>query len=104
MKEILNRLFAHQTLSQSEARGALLGIGQGQYNAAQMTAFLTVYVMRNITVAELEGFRDAMLELCQSVDLADFDPMDVCGTGGDGKDTFNISTLASLCLPMRGAT
>lgn len=58
--------------------------------------------MRSITVAELEGFRDALLELCLALDFAEYDPMDVCGTGGDGKDTFNISTLASFVVAGAG--
>ena len=67
-----------------------------------MAAFLTVYLMRPITVEELEGFREAMLEQCLSLDLSDFDPMDLCGTGGDGKNTFNISTLASFVVAGAG--
>mgnify|MGYP006269823019 CR=1 FL=1 len=97
MKAILNHLFDHQTLSQAEAREVLSNIARGGvYNPSQVAAFLTVFIMRGITVSELSGFREAMLELCVPVDLADYDPMDLCGTGGDGKDTFNISTLASF--------
>jgi anthranilate phosphoribosyltransferase len=73
-----------------------VNIANGVYNPSQISAFLTVYMMRSITIEELEGFRDALLELCLAVDLADYDPIDLCGTGGDGKDTFNISTLASF--------
>ncbi len=79
----------------------MIGIAKGDYNTSQIAAFLTIYAMRSITVAELEGFRDAMLELCLAVDLSAYDPMDVCGTGGDGKDTFNISTLS--CFVVAGA-
>jgi anthranilate phosphoribosyltransferase len=102
MKSILNHLFEYKTLDKAQAKEILVNIGQGRYNNAQITAFLTVYMMRSITVDELEGFRDAMLELCLAVDLADYDPMDVCGTGGDGKDTFNISTLASFVVAGAG--
>ncbi|GAB2802419.1 anthranilate phosphoribosyltransferase [Rhabdobacter roseus] len=101
MKKILAHLFDYKSLSKEQAREVLLGIGKGDYNASQIAAFLTVYAMRSITVQELEGFRDAMLELCLAVDLAAYDPMDVCGTGGDGKDTFNISTLS--CFVVAGA-
>jgi anthranilate phosphoribosyltransferase len=102
MKSILNHLFEYKTLDKAQAKEILVKIGQGQYNNAQITAFLTVYMMRSITVEELEGFRDAMLELCLAIDLSDYDPMDVCGTGGDGKDTFNISTLASFVVAGAG--
>jgi anthranilate phosphoribosyltransferase len=102
MKEILNHLFEYKTLSKDEAKAILTDIAQGRYTHVQIASFLTVYMMRSITVAELEGFRDAMLELCLALDLAEYDPMDVCGTGGDGKDTFNISTLASFVVAGAG--
>ena len=96
MKTILNRLINHDLLSKEDARQVLVNIARGDYNTSQIAAFLTVYMMRSISIEELEGFRDALLELCLAVDLSDYDPIDLCGTGGDGKDTFNISTLASF--------
>lgn len=96
MKELLNRLISHETISKEEAKRVLINISKGEYNDSQIAAFLTVYMMRSITLHELEGFRDALLELCLPVDLQQYDPIDLCGTGGDGKDTFNISTLASF--------
>jgi len=96
MKELLNRLINHETISKEEARKALVNISNGEYNQSQIAAFLTVYMMRSITIEELEGFRDALLDLCLSVDLKAYNPIDLCGTGGDGKDTFNISTLSSF--------
>lgn len=96
MKDILNRLFEHQSLDKSTAKEILINLAQGKYNNSQVAAFLTVYLMRSITVDELEGFREAMLELCVPVDLSEFEVIDLCGTGGDGKNTFNISTLASF--------
>ena len=97
MKKILNRLFEHNTLSREEAKEVLTKIAEGgNYNNSQIAAFLTVFLMRNISVEELSGFREAMLELCIKVDLSDYNPIDLCGTGGDGKDTFNVSTLASF--------
>ena len=96
MKEILNRLINHEEISREEARQVLVNISEGAYNPNQIASFLTVYMMRNISLPELEGFRDALLELCLPVNLEDYDPVDLCGTGGDGKDTFNISTLASF--------
>lgn len=96
MKETLNRLINHERLSKEDARSILVNIAKGSYNPSQIAAFLTVYMMRSISIDELEGFRDALLELCLAVDLSDYEPIDLCGTGGDGKDTFNISTLASF--------
>ena len=96
MKELLNRLINHETISKEEANRVLVNISKGEYNQSQIAAFVTVYMMRSITVEELEGFRDALLELCVAVDLSDYNPIDLCGTGGDGKDTFNISTLSSF--------
>ena len=96
MKQILNRLINHETISREEAKGVLVEISNGSFNDSQIAAFLTVYMMRSITLEELEGFRDALLEMCLAVDLDQYNPVDLCGTGGDGKDTFNISTLASF--------
>ena len=102
MKDILKELFEQKALSKETARQVLLNLGQGLYNPSEMAAFLTVFLMRNITVNELEGFRDAMLELCIKPDLGTHEVIDLCGTGGDGKDTFNISTLASFVVAGAG--
>lgn len=102
MKAILNHLFEYKTLSKEQAKQVLINISQGVYNSSQIASFLTVYMMRSVRVEELEGFRDAMLELCLAVDLSAYDPMDLCGTGGDGKDTFNISTLSSFVVAGAG--
>jgi anthranilate phosphoribosyltransferase len=96
MKAILNRLIQHQQLSKEEARQMIINIADGQYNTSQIASFLTVYMMRSISLEELEGFRSALLELCIAIDLSEFYTIDLCGTGGDGKDTFNISTLSSF--------
>ena len=96
MKNILNRLINHELLSKLEAKEVLVNISNGSYNTSQIASFLTVYMMRNITINELAGFREALLELCIPVDLSNYNTIDLCGTGGDGKDTFNISTLASF--------
>lgn len=96
MKETLNKLINHEILPKEEAKQVLVNIAKGDYNPSQIAAFLTVYMMRSVTIEELEGFRDALLDLCLAVDLSEYDPIDLCGTGGDGKDTFNISTLASF--------
>ena len=98
MKEILKKLCDHESLSRAEAKKILVNISNSEYNDAQIAAFVTVYLMRAITVDELSGFRDALLDLCIPVDFEGQDTIDMCGTGGDGKNTFNISTLALLLL------
>ena len=102
MKHILNRLIKHETISANEAKQVLIKISKGDYNQSQIASFLTVFMMRNITLEELKGFRDALLELCVPVDLSAYNPIDLCGTGGDGKDTFNISTLSSFVTAAAG--
>lgn len=103
MKAILNHLFEHKTFSQAESKEILTNISSGKYNSSQMAAFMTAYCMRNITVEELQGFREAMLALCLPIGLnKHFNLVDLCGTGGDGKDTFNISTLASFVVAGAG--
>ncbi|EDP71707.1 anthranilate phosphoribosyltransferase [Flavobacteriales bacterium ALC-1] len=96
MKQLLNRLINQESISSDEAKNVLVNISEGKYNQSQIASFLTVYMMRSITLEELRGFRDALLELCIRVDLDDYNTIDLCGTGGDGKDTFNISTLSSF--------
>lgn len=102
MKTILNRLINHEILSKAEAKEVLVNISAGNYNASQIASFLTVYMMRSITIEELSGFREALLELCIPVDFSAYNTIDLCGTGGDGKDTFNISTLASFIVAGAG--
>lgn len=102
MKKILSHLFENKTFSRAEAQKILTSIALGEYNTSQIAAFITVYGMRNITVEELQGFRDAMLDLCVKLDFSNHELIDLCGTGGDGKDTFNISTLASFVVAGTG--
>jgi anthranilate phosphoribosyltransferase len=102
MKQILNQLFDHQKLSRDQAKTVLINISQNAYNASQLAAFISVYLMRNISVDELSGFRDALLDLCIKVDFEDLPVVDLCGTGGDNKNTFNISTLASFLVAGAG--
>ncbi|MFM2337273.1 MAG: hypothetical protein RL115_466 [Bacteroidota bacterium] len=101
MKKILQYLFEHKTLSRQQAKEVLVNIGKGNYNEHEVTAFMTVYLMRSITIEELQGFREALLELCVKADLSGYETMDIVGTGGDGKNTFNISTLS--CFIVAGA-
>jgi anthranilate phosphoribosyltransferase len=101
MKQILNELIDHRSLTRESAHQVLVDLASGKYNQSQTVAFMTIYMMRTITIDELQGFRDAMLELCIPVKL-DAPVMDVCGTGGDGKNTFNISTLSSFVVAAAG--
>jgi anthranilate phosphoribosyltransferase len=102
MKNILNHLYEHHTITREEAKNLLLQMANGEYNQLQIASFLTVFNMRSITVDELLGFRDAMLETCLRVDLSAYDAIDLCGTGGDGKNTFNISTISSFVVAGAG--
>jgi anthranilate phosphoribosyltransferase len=101
MKEILAKLYTGNPLSHKEAKSTLLGVGQGVHSEVEFASLLTVYIMRPITSEELAGFREAMLELCLATNLEAYNPIDVVGTGGDEKNTFNISTLS--CFILAGA-
>jgi len=101
MKQILNQLFNHQSLSREEAAEVMTNIAAGKYNDAQIAAFISVYLMRSIELDEVIGFRNALLELAIPMDLSEFDALDIVGTGGDGKNTFNISTCS--CFAVAGA-
>ncbi len=103
MKEILSKLIEGITLSKEEAKQILTNIAQGNYSDPEIASFLTVFMMRGVTVDELSGYQSAMSDLCIRVNLDGFDTIDVCGTGGDGKDTFNISTLTAFVLAGAGA-
>jgi anthranilate phosphoribosyltransferase len=96
MKDIINNLSLHRTLSKNEAKNILINISKGKYNNSHVSSFLTVFMMRNISLQELEGFKEALLELCIKIDLSEYNAIDLCGTGGDNKDTFNISTLSAF--------
>lgn len=101
MKKILLHLFEHKTLTRQEAKDVLVNISKGNYNEHEITSFMTVFLMRSITIDELQGFKDALLELCVKVKFTGDRLMDIVGTGGDGKNTFNISTLS--CFVVAGA-
>ena len=102
MRQVLSQLFEYKALSKEQAKQVLINIAELKYNNSQIAAFLSVYLMRSITVDELEGFREALLELCVKIDLSSYETIDLCGTGGDGKDTFNISTLSSFVVAGAG--
>ena len=85
MKSILNKLFEHQRLTKIEAKEVLIHMANEKYNTSQMASFLTIFLMRPISVDELSGFREALLELAVKIDLSEFNTIDLCGTGGDGK-------------------
>ena len=101
MKQILNQLFNHQSLTKQEAAEVMTNIAAGKYNDSQIAAFISVYLMRSIELDEVIGFRNALLALAIPMDLSEFEPLDIVGTGGDGKNTFNISTCS--CFAVAGA-
>ena len=102
MKEILKRLINFETLTKIESKNILIDISKDKYNASEISSFLTIFMMRNITVEEIDGFREALIELCIKVDLSEYNFIDMCGTGGDNKNTFNISTISSFVVAGSG--
>ena len=102
MKKILQYLFEHKTLSREQAKEVLINISKGIYTDAEIASFITVFLMRSITIAELQGFSDALMEFCVPVDLDGHNVIDIVGTGGDGKNTFNISTLSCFIVAGTG--
>ncbi|MDZ4823345.1 MAG: anthranilate phosphoribosyltransferase [Flavobacteriales bacterium] len=103
MKKILEQLYHNEPLSSAQASDVLTAIAAGAMNPAQVASFITVYLMRSITVNELRGFREAMLEIAIPFHT-ERDCIDLCGTGGDGKNTFNISTLSSFVVAACGVS
>lgn len=102
MKDLLQSMFDHKVLSENEAYDTLVAISRGSYSEVEVSSFLTVFQMRSIALSELKGFRNALIDLSKPIDFSDFNCVDMCGTGGDGKDTFNISTLASFVVAGAG--
>src|ERR1700709_1807571 len=102
MKKILQYLFEHKTLGREQAKDVLTRIARAEFNESELAAFITVYLMRSVTIEELQGFRDALLDLCVRVDLDGLGRLDIVGTGGDEKNTFNISTLACFIVAGTG--
>jgi len=102
MKQILNNLYQHKRLTKLEAKQVLIDIASGKFNDAHLASFMTVFMMRPISVDELSGFRDALKELAIKVDFSEYNTIDIVGTGGDGKDTFNISTMTSFIIAGTG--
>ena len=102
MKQILNDLYQHKRLTKSQAKQVLIDIASGKFNEAHLASFMTVFMMRPISVDELSGFRNALIELAIKVDFSEYNTIDIVGTGGDGKDTFNISTLTSFIVAGTG--
>lgn len=102
MKKILNHLFEYKTLTRQQARDLLVQVSEGKFNESEISSLITVYLMRSITIDELQGFKDALMELALPVDLNGHDVIDIVGTGGDGKNTFNISTLSCFIVAGTG--
>ena len=101
MYDILYNLFDYNYLTRDEAKQVLIDIVKGGVPETQIASLITSFLMRSISVDEILGFRDALLEMRVMVDLSDYSPLDIVGTGGDGKNTFNISTTA--CFVVAGA-
>jgi len=102
MKKILEYLFNYNKLKYDQAKEILIDITSNKYSHSEIASFMTIYKMRNPSIEEMEGFRDALLEQCIKIDFDDFNTIDLCGTGGDGKDTFNISTISSFIVAGSG--
>ncbi len=102
MKKVLQFLFEHKTLNRQQAKDIMLQLSRGAYNDTEITAFITVFLMRSISIEELQGFRDGLLELAVPFPTNGHHVMDIVGTGGDGKNTFNISTLACFIVAGTG--
>jgi len=102
MKDILEYLFDFNKLDYNQSKKILIDINSNKYSNSEIASFITAYKMRNPSINEMEGFRDALLELCLKINLNEFDTVDLCGTGGDGKDTFNISTISSFIVAGAG--
>lgn len=102
MKATLNRLYSHEKLSRQEAKDILIGITAEKYDPIQVASFLTAYNMRPVSVDELAGFKEALLELAVKINLDAEECIDIVGTGGDGKNTFNISTLSAVVIAGAG--
>ncbi len=102
MKEILENLFEYNKLDYNQAKRVLIQIASNKYSNSEIASFITAFKMRNPSIEEMEGFRDALLELCVKIDFNEFNTIDLCGTGGDGKDTFNISTISSFIVAGAG--
>jgi anthranilate phosphoribosyltransferase len=102
MKKILTHLFEHKTLARERAKEILVNISNGMYSDVEIASFTTVFLMRSITIPELLGFKDALIDLCIPVNLKPYDVLDIVGTGGDGKNTFNISTLSCFIVAGTG--
>src|SRR5260221_7923270 len=102
MKKILQYLFEHKTLSREQAKDVLVRIAKGEFNESELAAFITVFLMRSVKIEELQGFRDALLELCVRVDLDGQETIDIVGTGGGGEKNFNNSPLACFIVAGMG--
>jgi len=102
MKQLLIKLIECQKLTFEESRSLMYGIAHNEVNEAQIASVLTAFIIRTISIEELRGFRQALIELAVRVNLNDGYGIDLCGTGGDGKNTFNISTVSSFVVAAAG--
>ena len=101
-RPLLRSLLEHQRLGKDEAQKLLLDMVNGVYTDVEMAALLTAFCMRPLALSELEGFAEALMSCCVRLDFSTFNTLDICGTGGDDKHTFNISTLTALVVAGTG--
>jgi len=102
MKAYLNKLIDGEILSREDTHSLMLGIIEQKYNECQIAALLMAMQTRGVTVDELLGFRDGLLETGKHVDFSDYNTLDIVGTGGDGKNSFNISTCSAFVIAGAG--
>ena len=102
MKQYLNQLIEGETLTREQTHTLMLGITREAYNDCQIAALLMALQSRGVTVDELLGFRDGLLETGKHIDLDAYNTLDIVGTGGDGKNTFNISTCSAFVIAGAG--
>lgn len=102
MKKYLLQLIEGNTLTQEDTHEIMLNIVEEKYNVQQIAALLMALQTRGVTVDELLGFRQGLLETGKYMDFTEYDTLDIVGTGGDGKNTFNISTCSAFVIAGAG--
>jgi anthranilate phosphoribosyltransferase len=102
MKKYLSQLIEGASLTREDTRTIMLGITEQKYNDYQIAALLMALQTRGVTVDEMLGFRDGLLETGKKVNLDDYNTLDIVGTGGDGKNSFNISTCSAFVIAGAG--
>ena len=102
MKQYLELLIEGHELSRNDTYNIMLNITREKYSVQEISALLMGIQMRGVSVDELLGFRDGLLDTGKSIDLSNYNTLDIVGTGGDGKNTFNISTCSAFVIAGAG--